>query len=198
MSGPMPRGGKYTKRRMWRWRSNPLRRREDIVEAWVVLAVWTVFTVGGGIAGLVTFHAADEVFALQRADRQSVRAVLVEDVPLSATAVGGTSDRRMASVRWTTPDGSIRTGRTLADSGLKAGAGVMVWQDSQGRLTAAPPSSTEAAVESGFLGAAAVAGLGGLVFGGGAVARWHLDRRRMDEWGREWDQVGPRWGHKTS
>ena len=42
------------------------------------------------------------------------------------------------------------------------------------------------------------AGLAGRVFGAGAGARWRLDRRRVDEWGREWDQVGPRWGHKTS
>ncbi|WP_369029777.1 MULTISPECIES: Rv1733c family protein [Streptomyces] len=191
-------GGKYAKKRLWRWRGNPLQRRDDIVEAWIVLAVWTVFAVGGTVAGLVTFHAADEVFARQRAERQSVRAVLLDDVLVSTTAVGVTSDRRTTSVRWTAPDGSARTGRTLVDTGRKAGSRVTVWQDGQGRLTAAPRSSTEAAIESGFLGAAAAAGLAGLVFGAGAVARSQLDRRRVDGWGREWDQVGPEWSHKTS
>jgi hypothetical protein len=190
--------GTYAKNRLWRWRDNPLRRRDDILEAWIVLAMWTVVTVGGVIAGLLTAHAADEVFAQQRAERQSVRAVLLDDVPLPAIAVGGTADRRTATVRWTTSDGSSRTGRTLVDTGLKAGSRVTVWQDGQGRLTSAPLSSTEAAIESGCLGAAAAAGLAGLVFGAGAVARWRLDRRRVEEWGREWDQVGPRWGHKTS
>ncbi|MER5599186.1 hypothetical protein [Streptomyces sp. NPDC002265] len=190
--------GKYAKQWLWRWRSNPLRRRDDIVEAWIVLAVWTVFAVGGAVAGLVTAHAADDVFARQRAERQSVRAMLLSDVPLTATAAGISSDRRMSTVRWTASDGSTRTGRTLEDTGLKAGSRVTVWQDGQGRLTAAPPSSTEAAVESGVLGTAAAAGLAGLVFGAGALARWRLDRRRVDEWGREWDQMGPRWGHKTS
>jgi hypothetical protein len=190
--------GKYPKRRLWRWRSNPLRRRVDIVEAWIVLSVWTVFAVGGTVAGWVTAHAADETFARQRAERQSVPAVLVNDVPPSATAIGGTSDRRMTTVRWTASDGSTRTGRTLVETGLRTGSTVTVWQDAQGRLTTAPPSSTEAAIESGFLGIAAAAGLAGLVFGAGAVARWRLDRRRVDEWGREWDQVGPLWGHKTS
>lgn len=150
-------GGKYLKKRLWRWRGNPLQRRDDIVEAWIVLAVWTVFAVGGTVAGLVTFHAADEVFARQRAERQSVRAVLLDDVLVSTTAVGVTSDRRTTSVRWTAPDGSARTGRTLVDTGRKAGSRVTVWQDGQGRLTAAPRSSTEAAIESGFLGAAAAA-----------------------------------------
>ncbi|MET9895325.1 hypothetical protein ABZZ47_35010 [Streptomyces sp. NPDC006465] len=191
-------GGTNVKQRLWRWRSNPLRRRDDIVEAWIVLAVWMVFAVGGSVAGLVTAHAADEVFAAQRAERQRVPAVLLNDVPLSSPAIGDTSDRRTTTVRWTASDGSTRTGRTQVDTGLEAGSRVTVWQDGHGRLTAAPLSSTEAAIESGFLGAAAAAGLAGLVFGAGAVVRWQLDRRRVDEWGREWDQVGPRWGHKTS
>ncbi|MFJ8114188.1 hypothetical protein [Streptomyces sp. NPDC096132] len=190
--------GTYAKKRLWRWRDNPLRRRDDIVEAWIVLAVWTAFAAGGTAAGLVTSHAADEVFAQQRAERQPVRAVLLNDVPRAATAVGVTSDRRTATVRWTASDGTPRTGRTLVDTGLKAGTSVTVWQDGQGRLTTAPPSSTEAAIESGALGTAAAAALAGLVFGGGAVVRWRLDRRRIDGWGKEWDQVGPRWGHKTS
>lgn len=185
-------GGSCARNRLWRWRSNPLRRHDDIVEAWIVLAVWMVFVVGGAVAGLVTAHAADDVFARQRAERQPVRAVLLNDVPLGAPASGGTSDRRTTTVRWTAADGSTRTGRTLVDTGLEAGSWVTVWQDGHGRLTAAPPGSTEAAIESGFLGAAAAAGLAGLVFGAGAVARWRLDRRRVDAWGTEWDRVGPR------
>ena len=79
-----------------------------------------------------------------------------------------------------------------------AGSRVTVWLDAEGRLTTAPPSSTEAAIESGLLGTSAAAALAGLVFGAGAVARWRLDRHRIDEWGREWELVGPRWGHQTS
>ncbi|MCX4993105.1 hypothetical protein [Streptomyces sp. NBC_00568] len=191
-------GGTNVKQRLWRWRSNPLRRRDDIVEAWIVLAVWMVFAVGGSVAGLVTAHAADEVFAAQRAERQRVPAVLLNDVPLSFPAIGGTSDRRTTTVRWTASDGSTRTGRTQVDTGLEAGSTVTVWQDGHGRLTSAPLSATEAAIESGLLGVGAAAGLAGLVFGAGAVVRWQLDRHRIDEWSREWDQVGPRWGHRTS
>ncbi|MFJ1967328.1 hypothetical protein ACIO93_01510 [Streptomyces sp. NPDC087903] len=188
---------RYAKKRLWRWRGNPLRRRDDVVEAWIVLAVWMFFAVGGTVAGLVTAHAADEMFARQRSERQSVAAVLLDDLPRGATAIGGTTDRRMTSVRWTASDGSTHTGHTLVDTGLKAGATVTVWHDAEDRLTPAPPSSTETAIESGFLGTAAAAGLACLVFGAGAVARWRLDRRRVDEWGREWDLVGPRWGHRT-
>ncbi|MFF5142972.1 hypothetical protein ACFY6U_25105 [Streptomyces sp. NPDC013157] len=146
--------GKYARKWLWRWRSNPLRRHDGIV--------------------------------------------LLDDVPRATPAIGTTTDRRATTVRWTTADGATHTGRTLADAGLKAGSEVTVWQDRAGRLASAPPDPTEAAIESGALGTAAAAALGGLVFGGGAVARRLLDRRRIEEWGREWALVGPRWGDKTS
>ncbi|MEV6020223.1 MULTISPECIES: hypothetical protein [unclassified Streptomyces] len=190
--------GKYARKRLWRWRSNPLRRRDDIIEAWIVLAVWAVFAVGGSVAGLVTARAADEAFAAQRAEREPVRAVVLHDVPLNAPAIGGAYGRRTTAVRWVASDGSTRTGRTEVDTGLKAGSKVTVWQDGHGRLATAPQSPAQAAIESDFLGVAAAAGLALPVFGAGAVIRWQLDRRRVDEWGKEWDQVGPRWGHKTS
>ncbi|MDX3696782.1 hypothetical protein PV726_42390 [Streptomyces europaeiscabiei] len=190
--------GKYTKTRLRRRRQNPLRRRADIAEAWVVLAVWVTIAVGGTIAGLVTAHAASEAFTRQRAERQPVRAVVLNDVPRTATALGGTTGRRMAPVRWTTPDGSTRTGRTLVATGLKAGSTVAVWQDGKGLLVPEPMGPTVAVVESGLLGVAAGIALAGLVSGAGAVARWRLDLRRIDQWGQEWDLVGPTWGHRTS
>ncbi|WDF43922.1 hypothetical protein PBV52_47630 [Streptomyces sp. T12] len=187
--------GTCTKKRLWRWRGNPLRRRDDIVEGWVVLAVWAVVLVGGTLAGLVTAHAAEVEFARQRAERHSVRAVLRADVPASTTAAGGT--RALAKISWTTPGGDTHTDNTLVDRGQRAGAEVVVWLDGRGELAIEPPSPTEAAIEAGVLGTAAALGLAGTAFGTGALVRWRLDRRRIDRWGREWDLVGPRWGHKT-
>lgn len=193
------REGKSARRRrwLWRWRSNPLRRHDDIVEAWIVLAVWTVVVLGGAVAGLVTAHAADEVFARQRAERHPVRAVLLADTPADTLATWGRGDQTWATVRWNAPDGTTRTGRTLVGTDLAAGATVTIWQDRHGRLTDRPTDRTEAALEAGFLGAGAAFALTGATVGAGAVARWRLDRRRIDRWGREWALVGPRWGHKT-
>lgn len=187
--------GTCTKKQLWRWRSNPLRRRDDIVEAWIVLAVWAVVLVGGALVGLVTARAADEVFARQRAERTSVRAVVLADVPAPATKTGGT--RALARISWTTPDGATHTDKALVNTGQKAGAEVVAWLDGGGDLATEPPSPTEAAIEAGVLGTAAALGLAGAAFGAGALVRWRLDRRRIDQWGREWDLVGPRWGHKT-
>ncbi|KOG37098.1 Rv1733c family protein [Streptomyces resistomycificus] len=191
------RGNERAKDRLWRWRSNPMRRREDIVEAWVVLAVWVVVAVGGTVAGLVTAHAADEVLSQQRAERRSVRAVLLTDVPHREVTVRAADDKALAKVRWTAPDGSTHTGRTLVNTGQKAGAGLTVWQDGRGTLTTPPPSPTGAAVEAGVLGTAAGLALTGATLAAGAVARWRLDQRRITAWDREWESVGPTWGHKT-
>lgn len=190
------RAGRNPRKRLWRWRSNPLRRRDDVIEAWIVLAVWAVIAVGGTVVGLVTAHAADEVFARQRAERHSVPAVLVAGSP-RAVAGWGTVARVQATVRWTAPDGTDRTGQTPVDVGLKAGTRVDVWQDDRGRLTTAPTGTTGAALESAVLGTVAAGALAGLTLGAAAAVRWRLNRRRIDEWGREWDLVGPRWGHKT-
>ncbi|MEU6537448.1 hypothetical protein [Streptomyces sp. NPDC047000] len=189
--------GRRTKKWLWRWQDNPLRRRDDLVEAWIVLVVWVVVLVGGTVLGLVTARVAGDVFARQRTERHTAAAVLADDVPGAATA-GGTSARVMSRVRWTAPDGTSRTGKSLVAGGQRAGAKVVVWLDASGALTNEPPNATEASLEAGLLGFAAGVALAGTAFGAGAVARWELDRRRVEEWGREWDLVGPRWGHKTS
>ena len=178
---------------LWRWRSNALRRHEDVLEAWLVLAVWVLVAVGGALVGGLTADAAADYFAQRRADRTPVRAVLLTDTPRAALR----SYRTVAAVRWTAPDGSVRTDKTLVDSGRRTGSEIVVWADARGNLVTAPPSRTEASVESGLLGAAAALALSGLVFGAGSAVRRRLDRLRLGQWDREWDLVGPRWRHRT-
>ncbi|MGV9452474.1 Rv1733c family protein [Streptomyces sp. NPDC003635] len=190
-------GTQCAKRRMWRWRSNPLRRRDDVVEAWIALAVWVVAIVGGTLVGMVTAGAADEVFVRERNERHPVTAVLLTDVPKAATSVGPAGGQAVAKVRWTADDGTPRTGETLVARGRKAGAETVVWVDRRGALAPEPPSPTAAAVEAGVLGSAAALALAGAAFGVGAAARWRLDRRRVERWGREWEQVGPQWRRQT-
>ncbi|WP_019072606.1 Rv1733c family protein [Streptomyces hokutonensis] len=185
------------KKRLWRLRSNPLRRHDDIVEAWIVLVMWTVVLVGGALCGLVTFHAADEVFSAQRTERHSIQAVLLTDTPSPSSTVGGARDLIKAEVRWTTADGTRRTGSTLVETGKKAGSEVVIWVNAAGSLTYEPPSRTDATLESAVLGLIATTAFAGLAFGAGAAARYRLDQRRIDSWDTEWKLVGPSWGRKT-
>ncbi|MFF4398891.1 hypothetical protein [Streptomyces sp. NPDC001480] len=162
-----------------------------------MLVTWVLVAVGGTAVGVVTAHAADQVFAQQRAERTPVHAVLLDDVPRTATSEMG---RELASarVRWTNSDGSTHSGMTLVSTGKKAGSTVRIWIDAQGKLSTQPPTPGKAAVEAGLFGASAALALSGVVFGIGGVGRLYLDRRRIKEWDREWSLVGPQWGHKTS
>ena len=185
--------------RRWRWRSNPLRRREDVVETWIVLAMWAVIGLGGALVGVVTAQAAEASFAQLRHDRHSARVVLVESTTSAVQTGEGNSYRHVrAKVRWTAADGSVRTGRAPVDAGQKAGSRVTVWLDSNGQFAEKPPAAKAAAVEAGTLGSGAALAFGGLVFATGRLVQWRLDQRRYDRWGREWDQVGPTWGRRTT
>ncbi|MFI1292332.1 hypothetical protein ACH4VM_28345 [Streptomyces sp. NPDC020792] len=195
MSGRTGHG--RTRRRLWRWRRNPLRRHEDIVEAWAILVMWLVIVVGGAVAGTVAARAAGQELAWQRADRHPVRAVLLTAAPATAPTENA-SYRAPAKVRWTGPDGTTRTGQTLVSTGLPAGAAVTVWQDGRGHLAAEPPGPAEATAQAALFGTSAALVLGGLVHGSTTLVRRRLDRRRYDLWGAEWDLVGPRWDQKTS
>ncbi|GGV09164.1 hypothetical protein GCM10010260_54260 [Streptomyces filipinensis] len=70
---------------LWRWRSSPLRRREDVAEAWIILVVRVVVVIGGTVAGLVTARSVERESAAQRVHRHPVRAVLVSDAPHGVT-----------------------------------------------------------------------------------------------------------------
>lgn len=190
---------KRARRLLWRCRSNPLRRLDDVVEAWIILIVWTVIVVGGTLVGVMAAHAADESFRQLRDERHPVPAVLLESTAgMAPTAEGTIHDRVTATVRWTTSDGSPHTGRALVDSGHRAGSKVVIWLNSGGRLTTEPPTASAAALEASMLGAGAAVAFAGLAFAAGRVARWRLDQRRYAQWGREWDQLGARWGRKTT
>jgi hypothetical protein len=192
-------GNKVTRKRLWRWRwrDNPLRRRDDIREAWVLLLTWAVVIVGSLAAGLVTAHAANEVFAEERAQRHPVQAVVLTGAPRSTSSSRSMSYRTVERVRWTGSDGVTRTGHALVRAGLPTGSAVTVWQDERGALTTKPIGPTESAIEAGLFGTAAAVALSGLVFGTGALARWRLDRRRLEQWDSEWALFGPRWDQKT-
>ncbi|MET8582344.1 hypothetical protein ABZX39_15855 [Streptomyces collinus] len=184
--------------RLWRWRSSPLRRREDLIEAWIIVAVWLVVVVFGGVAALVTDLGAEHEFAGQRAHRHPVSAVLLTDARPGVTGDWSTGGRVSGSVRWKAPDGSVHTGHTPVDGGLRAGARVTVWQDDRGRLGPSQPTGrAEGHVEAALFGAAAALAVAAPALGAGALARARLDRRRLARWDGEWELVGPRWGHRT-
>ncbi|KAF3463691.1 hypothetical protein [Streptomyces sp. Tu 3180] len=181
--------------RLWRWRRNPLRRRSDLVEAWVLLAALVLALTGAVLAGLAAAGAVDGALAERRDRTRAVPAVLTEDsarTPPAAVSENGDGGV-WAPVRWTAPDGTGRTGRTEVEPGNEAGTAVTVWTDPAGRLVSPPPTGAEARfqiVMAGVTIGVAAAGLGLL---GGRLVRGGLQRRRLGEWEAEWRLVEPSW-----
>lgn len=183
--------------RLWRWRRNPLRRRSDVIEAWVVLAGWLLALVGGLLTGLTAADAIGQSTDRQRAERREVSAVLVEDAEdrVRTRAVG--DPRVWAMVRWTAPDGSTRTDEARVSALSPAGNRVTIWIDEDGRLTAEPLTAGEArfhAISGGVLAGAAVSGI---ALGAVWVTRLYLSRRRLKQWAAEWERIDTRWGKKA-
>jgi hypothetical protein len=186
----------------WRWRRNPLRRHSDVVEAWIVLAAWTVATAGAVAAGVVGAQAAEQAVERDRAGRRPVSAVLVRTVPGSGRDVvtGIRYDRVRATVHWTDfgeGKSTVRTGTTDVKPAAKAGSRVPVWTDGRGRLVAAPVGAAEATTRVVLAGTGAALVTGLTVLGGGRLVRLSVQRRAVEEWGAEWERVGRQWGHTT-
>ncbi|WP_405910424.1 MULTISPECIES: hypothetical protein [unclassified Streptomyces] len=189
------RCAKPAKVRFWRWRRSPLRRRSDTVEAWIVLATWILALLGGLLAGQVAAVAMDDTFASRRAQVRPVSAVLTEDATEESPSVisGTSSDTVWVKVRWSTADGSTHTGRAKAETGTTAGTRVTAWTDRTGALVSKPPTVTEAWLQSVLAGVLVTLSLGATVLVCGRLVRRGLDRRRLAEWGAEWERVGPQW-----
>ncbi|AVH54846.1 MULTISPECIES: Rv1733c family protein [Streptomyces] len=190
-------GSRCARVRLWRWRRNPLKRRSDVIEAWVVLAGWVIVLIGGLIAGLVAVAAVERSAERQRTERREVPAVLVEDAADRPPA-GATTDHRVwAAVRWTEADGSTRTDEARVPPRTRAGSSVTVWTDQNGRITAAPLTEGEARLHAVSGGVLAAASTGGLVWGAVRAARSGLERRRLAEWAAEWERIDTRWRWRT-
>lgn len=182
---------------LWRWRRNPLRRRSDRLEAWVVLAAWTLTVLGGVVTGLVVSRSAENNLDRQRIEWRPVVAQLTEDAPGSGTIPASGTERVWAEVSWTTTDGSTRTGQARVAPASTVGTPVTVWTDTDGRMVTRPATESEVRLRSALIGALVGVTAAGVLFVGGRLVRGRLERRRMDQWDEEWERIGPLWGRKT-
>jgi hypothetical protein len=187
-----------TRVRGWRWRSNPLRRRSDVVEAWTALFVAVLLLVAVPLAGVVAGRwAHDEArttAARQQAERQRVRAEVVGRVPDTLPSADGARARTFrVTVRWTTPDARTHTAAARVPEGTHQGDVVDVWFDARGRGVPPPTSGTEVWQHTLTVGTCAAGGAAAVVLLGNTVVRRVAMRRRLGEWDREWARTEPEW-----
>ncbi|TGN75775.1 hypothetical protein E5083_19210 [Streptomyces bauhiniae] len=185
------------RRWLWRWRRNPLRRRADVVEGWVLAGAWLLTLLAGTVAGLVTARAVEHDLARERAATHPMIAYVVTRAPGRSGARSSTGERVWAEVRWTAPDGSPRTGQVRVTPGAATGAPVAVWTDAYAHLANRPATPTEASVRAAFIGTLAATTAAAAPSAASRLLLIRLERHRLALWDTEWSRLGPQWGRKT-
>ncbi|MEW2609882.1 hypothetical protein AB0937_06650 [Streptomyces sp. NPDC047880] len=174
-----------------------LRRRVDVVEAWVVLAGWLLALLGGLLAGLLAAGTVEQAVERQRAESRQVRAVVVEDAPGPSQTRTASDHRVWGKVRWTAPDGTAHREEARVPARAPAGSTLPVWVNRSGDLTSPPVSGGEAWLHTAMGGALAGIFSGSAALGATWLVRMALDRRRMKQWDAEWERIDTRRGWKT-
>jgi hypothetical protein len=186
----------------WRWRRNALRRRWDVIEAWLglVVALGLLLAVPVvAVAVTLTVHSGlSATMREQHQQRHPVQAILLQDAPKPPPAADSMPDQLRYDVKvgWTAADGSRHTGLTGVSAGQKKGSSTTAWLDGAGRLADPPISNTKVLGESLAAGFSAGSGTVLVLLGSGWAVRRGLDRRRLDAWDRDWAEVEPRWRHR--
>jgi hypothetical protein len=182
--------------RRWRPDSNPLRRTADRVEAAVMVLLIATFLCGAPLAAFTAGQAAAvNGLRAQRAQAgwHRVTAVLLRKAPASVNPMFEVALQPLVPARWTTPDGTSRTGEVHAPANAVAGSTVPVWIDRSGRPVSSlvqPSDVVDGIVLAASLAAGAVAVVLAVL---GFLARWALDRRRLAAWDARWAVTGPQW-----
>ncbi|MCB5183420.1 Rv1733c family protein [Streptomyces antimicrobicus] len=191
---------------VWRWRSNPLRRTTDLIEAWVAFAalvgVLVLAPVVGCVAGLRVDATLQRAAQEQRQERHLVPAVVVR--PAEGPPPGAAADpaaRQQAPQRtqivaaWTAPDGSSHQGTVpAAEEPPRPGDRFRIWTDATGRLVPRPLEPRVAAVHAGVAGLAAGLTTAALAETLRRLVVRRLTHQRYRRLDRAWAAVGPDWG----
>ncbi|MEV6538806.1 hypothetical protein [Streptomyces sp. NPDC051665] len=187
---------------MWRWRSNPLRRTSDTVEAWTRLLLGVLLLLAAPLACAVavqaTYHHEQDRAEQQRSSRNPVQATLIGSAPTQDlyTVRGVVGAKGKAVVRWSVR-GHEKTGIAAVTADSLSGTVTTIWVDRDNRITAAPLDPGAVVARSALAGAAAFAGVIIAVLGVRlAVGRIGF-RRRLTEWDRAWADVEPQWAHRA-
>ena len=173
---------------------NPLRRRSDRIEAWLLPAVIAAFLVLGPLAAVIAVgqaHAANAAEARAQHALRPVPAVTLAATPgpLYRSSSGWLT---WTPARWTT-GGVAHTGQVPVGAGTPAGRRVRVYLDRAGRVQL-PPLTPGLARDRVLVAASlALTALAGVLAVAAALSRWRLNRRRLSDWAAGWLTVERQW-----
>ena len=181
---------------------NPLRRGTDRIEAALRLVMMITLVAAVPAAAVLAGQHADQV-ALDQAHAQQAADHLVTAVLLQQAAATGTPDpytsvqTTWVLARWQPPGLAPRTGEVLALAGARKGSTVQIWIGPSGTVID-PPLDHRDIVGDVCITVLATCLVSWLVLlASAAVARWALDRRRLNAWAAEWRASGPLWSGRS-
>jgi hypothetical protein len=178
---------------------NPLRRRSDLVEAWLLPAAVAVFLVLSPLlVGAASAWVHNENAAARQAERSwhRVAAVLLEAVPGPLMSDNGANTWiTWIPARWTS-DGQRHVGEVPAAAGTSAGSTVSVWLDREGSVQAPPLNAVQIRDRVVLAAVVALSALAVFLTAVTLISRCLLDRRRLAGWAAAWLSVGPQWSRR--
>lgn len=185
--------------RLWRWRTSPLRRRADRLQAWTgAIVAGAVLAAAPAAMTLVGYAVDRSLHGTARDQAQSrhrTTATVLHDVPQHPEPGSDEAEyaRYPAEVRFTDASGHTRTADTDVPAGLPAGGTVRVWVDEDGAVADPPMSTGE--IHGLTAGWAAAAGAAVTVTGITVYTAvgYAVERRNLAGWERAWAETAPRW-----
>jgi hypothetical protein len=178
---------------------NPLRRRSDLAERWLLPAAIALFVaLCPLVAGLTSMWVRTENAAVEHAklDWHPVTAVLLEAVPGPAeSANGANSWVTWTRARWTL-DGRQHIGDVPAAAKSSAGSTETIYLNHAGQVQMPPLTSGQVGGQAAADTLIALTILAAVLAGLRWVALASLRRRRLAGWETAWLTVGPLWSRQ--
>lgn len=182
----------------WRLRRNPLRRRSDLVQAWIGLGL-TLAVLAAPPRHVRRRRRRPTPLLPHRPapgrPRHHTTAVLVEDARRHPEP--GSAEARQTlyptKVRFTDPYGRTHTAPADAQPALPKGSTIRVWAGTDGKLTDPPLSPDQ--VRSRAMGSALIAVLGVHAAAAAAYGTAHrvIQHHNLAAWETAWAGTAPRW-----
>jgi hypothetical protein len=178
---------------------NPLRRRADVIDAWLLPVAIAAFLALCPVVAAVTgawVHADNAAARHAQRSWHRVTATLLQAAPGPEMSDNGANTWMVWTLaRWSV-DGRHYVGDVPAAAKSRAGSTETIWLDRAGNVRVpplTPPQVGSRVLAASFIALAVLAVmLAGLAW----LARWALDRRRLAGWETDWLAVGPRWSHQ--
>lgn len=171
---------------------NPMRRRVDRVEAWLIAVTVLLLLVAAPIAGthFAAQRQADQDASTRAAPAYPVKATVGAARSGTSQMAGPGTDR---AARWTGPDGSPHRGTVVAPYRMRNGQTMTIWTNAHGYQREQPRTAAQMHADASAFGGFVAAGI--ILVGLGVVWAGHrlLDRHRFADWDAQWAQIAPHW-----